>query len=180
MVANHRAHDPSAGHWTVPAGGGAVATTQGGIGLATTSCMITLSLNFSQDGPYTVRYSSRTCFFFHFRQNCRYRRFFFHLRASKPAFRTLERNYPASGIIKYKFYCLLSLRCCNWLINYFSVSTSSLGNYIKKTRTVNNSKHSQMYRACNGAHKIPFACLIVNTLSPSSLAFCWVQKPRRF
>jgi len=129
MVANHRAHDPSAGHWTVPAGGGAVTATQGGIGLAATSCMITLSLNFSQDGPYTARYSC-TCCFFRLRQNCRYRRFF-HLRASKPAFLTLERNYPASGIIKYKFYCLLSLRCCNWLTNYFCVSTTSMRNCIK-------------------------------------------------
>ena len=37
-----------------------------------------------------------------------------------------------------------------------------------------------MYRAWNGADKIPFACLVVNTLSPSSLVFCWVQKPRHF
>ena len=29
----------------------------------------------------------------------------------------LKRNYQASVIIKYKFYCLFSLRCCNcWLI----------------------------------------------------------------
>jgi len=26
----------------------------------------------------------------------------------------LKRNYQASVIIKYKFYCLFSLRCCNW------------------------------------------------------------------
>lgn len=90
--------------WTVPAGGGAVTTTQGSIGLTETSGMIRLSQNFSQDGPYTVRYSSSTCFFFHLRQNWRYQRFF-HLCASKPAFLTLQRNYPTSGIIKYKFYC---------------------------------------------------------------------------
>jgi len=30
---------------------------------------------------------------------------------------TLKRNYQASVVIKYKFYCLFSLRCCNcWLI----------------------------------------------------------------
>ena len=33
-----------------------------------------------RDGPYTVRYCSGTCFFFRFRQNCRYQMFFFHLR----------------------------------------------------------------------------------------------------
>jgi hypothetical protein len=56
----------------LPAGGGAVTTMQGGIGLTETSGMIRLSQKFGQDGPYTVRYSSCTCFFFFcLRQNCR-------------------------------------------------------------------------------------------------------------
>ena len=141
--------------------------------------MIRLSQNFVQDGPHEVRYCSCTGFFFRLRQHCRYQ-LLFNLRASKPAFLNLERNYPASGIIEHKFYCLFSLRCCNWLIGYFSVSTTSFRNCNKKRRTLNNNKHSQMHLAWNGADKTQFTWPVVDTLSPSTLVFRRVQKPRHF
>jgi len=42
----------------------------------------------------------------------------------------LKGNYTASGIIKCKFYCMLSLICCNLLFSQLSVSRTSMRNYI--------------------------------------------------